>query len=517
MTISGHSRLALLAALLAVPGAAPAAGAAAGGTTPPIETRVSEVANLVHWVDNLAGSSIGKTSAVYRRYWQERFGPITEADRAALERFARIRNLPVPSQARVANENGCLPLEDGTPGWHQRFMAESMKAGSVRQFVDALSGSLQKADRAALLAGLETFRPRFEKVWKDMGFVQAFERRFDRYLVEGGLRGYLLDMARFFGVAGASLPAMKISFIALPAGGRTHAEADGDHLLVEVRPEDAPQDQVQVIAHEAAHFMMQRMSFAQLDALARQTFAAGDAGAATWRYLWESMPTALGQGLAESRLTPQRFSMANPWYHIPQIDRYAKLVYPAIVEAMERHETIHDGVMPRMVDLMERSPVYRQMNPAGLLMTAFYISGDGLEEPLRALRHRLGLGTDVTSRSFALADPSGADWLKRYACMGGLALIAPAELDRAAALGDERILDEAGVAAARALLSQGQSVVAAGRRRSGGVVFLVIVSPADAGKDIAASLARVRGIPAAPVALGAPGASSPAGGTGEPR
>jgi hypothetical protein len=513
-----NPRIALLAAMLAVvPNVTPAQDAERSGTAPPLETHVSEVANLIHWVDNLAGSSIGKTAAVYRRYWQERFGAVTATDRAALETFVRIRNLPVPSQARLANESGCLPLEDGAPGWHQRFMAESMKADSVRQFVDALSGSLDKNDRAELLAALEVFRPRFQKVWKDMGFVHAFERRFDRYLEEGGLRGYLFEMSRFFGVAGSSLPAMKVSFMALPNGGPTHAEADGDYLLVEIRPEDTPQDQVQVIAHEAAHFMMQRMTFAQLDALARQAFAAGDAGAAAWRYFWESVPTALGQGLAEARLAPRRFSAANPWYHIPQIDRYAKLVYPAIVESMDRNQTIHDGVIPRMVDLMERSTLYRQMNPSGLLMTAFYISGDGLEEPLRALRHRLGLGTDVASRSFALSDPAGADWLKRYACVGGLALIAPAELDRAAALSDERILDEAGIAAARALLSQGRSVVAAGRRRSGGVVFLVIVTAADAGIDLAGSLARVHGVPAAPVALGAPGVSSSTGVPGSSR
>lgn len=504
----------LLAAMLAV---APAAGDGGAGTSPPLETRVSEVANLVHWVDNLAGSSIGKTSSVYRRYWQERFGDVTPADRAALETFARIRDLPIPSQARLANESGCIPLEDGTPGWHQRFMAESMKANSLPQFVDALSGSLSGADRAELLGALENFRPRFQKVWKDMGFVHAFEKRFDRYLEEGGLRAYLLEMARFFGVAGSSLPAMKVSFIALPNGGRTHAEADGDYLLVEIRPEDTPQDQVQVIAHEAAHFMMQRMSFEQIDALARQTFAAGDAGAATWRYLWESVPTALGQGLAEARLAPQRFSTANPWYHILQIDRYAKLVYPVIVESMARGETIHSGVMARMVDLMERSSVYRQMNPSGLLMTAFYVSGDGLEEPLRTLRHRLGLGTDVASRSFALSDPSGGDWLKRYACVGGLALIAPAELDRTATLGDERILDEAGIAASRALLAAGQSVVAAGRRRSGGVVFVVIVNPADSTKDVAGGLARVRGIPATPVALGSATGSTAAGSPGPSR
>ena len=516
-----HSRIALIATALAAAAAAALAADRAAGSTPSLETHVSEVANLVHWVDNLAGSSVGKTAPVYRRYWQERFGPFTAADLAALETMARIRNLPVPSQAQLANESGCLPLEDGTPGWHQRFMAESMRAGSLRQFVESLSGSLSAADRAELQAALEVFRPRFEKVWKDMEFVHAFERRFDRYLEEGGLRGYLQEMARYFGVAGSSLPAMKVSFIALPTGGRTHAEADADYLLIEIRPEDTPQDQVQVIAHEAAHFMMQRMTFEQHDALARQAFGAGDAGAAAWRYLWESVPTALGQGLAESRLAPQRFSTANPWYHIPQIDRYAKLVYPAIVESMGRGETIHDGMMPRMVDVMERSSVYRQMNPTGLLMTAFYVSGDGLEEPLQALRHRLGLGVDVASRSFALSDPSGAAWLRRYACVGGLALIGPGELDRAATLGDERFLDDAAIATARALLEQGSSVVAAGRRRSGGVVFLVILRPADAGKDIAGSLARVRGIPATPVALlstdGSPSTGSPGSSNRPPR
>ena len=91
--------------LAVVPNVTPAQDAERAGTAPPLETHVSEVANLIHWVDNLAGSSIGKTAAVYRRYWQERFGAVTAADRAALETFVRIRNLPVPSQARLANES----------------------------------------------------------------------------------------------------------------------------------------------------------------------------------------------------------------------------------------------------------------------------------------------------------------------------------------------------------------------------------------------------------------------------
>src|SRR5262245_59319836 len=94
-----------------------------------IETDVSQTTNLIHWVDNLAGTSIGKTTLVYRRYWLDRFGPNDTQDAQALATFARIRRLPIPTGRGAAlNDSGCLPQPPDLPSWHQIFMTQAMTA-----------------------------------------------------------------------------------------------------------------------------------------------------------------------------------------------------------------------------------------------------------------------------------------------------------------------------------------------------------------------------------------------------
>ena len=503
----------ILVILMMTPGLPARAGAVVphkpasrGGpsTRPPaIETSVQEFTNLVHWVDNLAGSSIGKTAPLYRRYWQERFGGFTAADQEALKAFATIRLLSVPREGGIANEAGCLPQDDASLRWSQFFMSEAMRATTMKGFLAGLSAQLDAGQLESLRLALSRFQPRFAKAWSEMGHVHRFEKRFRRFMAESKMPALLADMSRFFGVAGAPLPPMSISFIALPYDGPTHAEADGDRLLIEIRPGDVPELQIPVVAHEAAHFMMRHMTSEQTDALARQAFSVGDAGVLAWRFMLESLPTALGQGYARARVDPRRFSAQDSWYHYTHIDRFAKRIYPVVSEAMNRGDSIHGGLMSRLAALMSRSIVYRQTGPAGYLIPAFYASGEGLEPAMNVMKHRLGLGYDTASPGFVLSDAAGDDWLRRYACLSGLALVSPAEIERAARLGDERLLDEADVERVRAYIDEGRAgVIAAGRRRAGGVVFFLVVGNTNALSDLVGRFIRLRGIPDAPLPFG---------------
>ncbi len=503
-----RAALTLVAAwCLTAPAGGPAAGAPPGpsGRALKVRTHVSETTNLIHWVDNLAGSSIGKTAPTYRRYWQQRFGGFDMADRAALDAFARIRNLPLPSPASVANASGCLPIEDGTLEWPERFMAEAMAARSVDRFVDALSDRLDGAQIEDLRAALDRFAPRFHRIWRDMDHVHRFDRRFRRYLEDSDLPGFLEQMARFFGVSGSTLPTMHISFIALPDDGVTHAEADGDRLLVEIRPSDTPVDQVPVVVHETAHFLMRWMTPDQTDTLARQAFGAGEAGGLAWRLIWEGLPTAIGQGIARARFDPRRFSADDPWYHLATIDRFAKMTYPSVAEAMKRSVTLHDGLMPRFVEMIRRSGLGSRIGMRDWLSPSFFAAGEGMDLTVHAVRRRLGVRLDAATRLFPLDDAQGDDWLRRYACVPGLAIVSESELARAARLGDERLLGEEEIRRVAAYLAEGRAgVLAVGRRRAGGAVFFLVPREAGLADDLVGGFARLRGVPGGMIPFGPP-------------
>jgi hypothetical protein len=120
----------------------------------------------------------------------------------------------------------------------------------------------------------------------------------------------------------------------LPAQGGTHAQEVGRRLLVEIRPHDAPADQISVVAHEESHYLFYQIPQERLDALEARARAAGPDGEKVWLMLHEALPTALGQGLAVARLQPEAFRMNAGWYHIPEVDALAHLVYPLTRDAV---------------------------------------------------------------------------------------------------------------------------------------------------------------------------------------
>ena len=399
-----------------------------------LQTRVSEISNLVHWVDNLAGTSVGKTMSLYRRYWKQRFGVPDAGDREALEAFVRIRRLPIGGGGKLGNLSGCLPVVEPGLTWHQIFLAEAMQADSLEDFLRRLTPHLEPTDRAALQMALERFQERFGKVWRDLSHVRRFETRFREFLEDGRLLGYLNSLAAFLDVDPTGLPPLQLSFLALPAEGPTHAEADGDQLLIEIRPGDGPQQQIQVVAHEAVHFLMRRMSPGQLDGLADQAFRHGELGLALWSYLWEGIPTALGQGLAEATLARRSFSLRKRWYHLDAIDLFAKIIYPVLRDAVAGGRRLRDGVLPEAAAAMAASGKFRDVPRSDALGVAMFVAGPGLESLRDELRRELGTRARGLSLPFGMEDPVARRWLERYSCLPVVVLALAEQLPAAQAL-----------------------------------------------------------------------------------
>ena len=463
-----------------------------------LQTDVSYTANLVHWVDNLAGTSVGKTLPIYRSAWAARFGRLDQADVSALQDFVRLRMAPIPSGAEIMNRSGCLPVESDVLSWHQKFLAAAMQASSVKELGALLSPPLGPKDIEKLEAVLGRFEPRFRQIWEDLDHVRTFQGRFESFLREGGLPAYLDTLAGFFGVNPADAPPMRISFIGLPSDGPTHAEADGDHLLVEIRPGDRPEHQIQVVAHEASHFLMRRLSAQRLDALASEAHAQGAAGALVWRYMWEGIPTSLGQGLAEARLTPATFSTSQRWYHIATVDRFAKLIYPSISRVVLDGGTVDGPLMRRMARVVEESSLFTEARPAEFLMSSFFVAGKNLGAAAEMLQSRLGSGTPPAER-FSLDDPRLADLMQRYTCLGGVAIVTADELPRLAGLDGGLSISGRSLRAAREHAARGDGTILAGRRTAGGPVYVLVTPDPGRAASLLDSFIHMKGLPSSPV------------------
>jgi hypothetical protein len=273
--------------------------------------------------------------------------------------------------------------------------------------------------------------------------------------------------------------------------------------LVEIRPADLPEDQIQVVAHEASHFLMRRVTPDRLDDLAARAHRAGPAGSLVWRYMWEGIPTALGQGLADARLSPKTFSLSSKWYHIPTIDRFAKLVYPSIAEAVDHGQPLDGDLLERMTHVVKRSSLFSEAAPEDFLMTSFFAAGDHLGPTIEALQNRLMPRLLSASRRLPLQDPALAELLQRYVCLPGVVLVTADELPRAASLGGASLPADI-LRQVERRMQRGEGAIVAGKRPAGGPVFYLIAPHDDAAGPVLEAFLAMRGFPSGVVAVPLP-------------
>ena len=331
-------------ALAAAAAASPASLTDPFGPLYPIDAEASYPAALFHWVDSLAQTSVGKTIAAHRDDYVRRFGRATPEDAAAIERFWR---------ARLAHE--------GRTGSRSNLLGIFCAASSVEAGLETAGADLDPDRRADLAAALSHFRPKFDVVWEAGGVP----RRFLASLADDRSTAKIADLlgraARLIGVDGARLsPKPRLVLVPVPDGWGTHAQAIGRQLLLEIRPNDRLDDQASVIVHENVHFLWESLPperRAALEAVARR---ADPRGAEAWEMLREALPTALGQGVADRAFRPRSWSRRAPWYHLPEVDAYAKALYPLVQQALELGSRIDDEfvrlAVVRYREVRRRSP-----------------------------------------------------------------------------------------------------------------------------------------------------------------
>ena len=292
----------------------------------PLQIEASFPAGLFHWIDSLAGTSVGKTIPAHQREYDARFGPLDEIDSKHLQAFIAARQDHVRRWPTSSDADRGVPVVSALLGI---FCAASSLDDALRQAKTGLS----RESFEGLQAALEHFRPRYEKIWKD-GIAQKFVKRARDDRERAELASLLGRIAKFYGVTPSRTNPPRLVVVPVPAGYGTHAEAIGRQLLIEVRHGENLGDQAAVVVHENSHYLFGLVPAGRRAELAAGMRAQGDRGQRVWDLLREALPTALGQGIADHQFRPERWSSEDSWYHLADVDALAKAIYPAVNHAV---------------------------------------------------------------------------------------------------------------------------------------------------------------------------------------
>ncbi len=282
-----------------------------------LDASVPFTAALFHFVDNLAGTSAGKTVPLHQAEFHSRFGDYTAEEVELLRRFAEVR----------------LRDADGPRGGDS-MLGAFLEARDVPSALAAIRGRLTPRDVETLSEVLEHFRPRYEVIWDGGRIPRRFLERLTRGPLPGRLSAFLARVARFYGVDPMAQPPPRLVLVPVPDGDGTHAQAVGRTLLIEIRPSDRPEEEVAPIVHENAHFLFLAIDPERRRRLAQGMEAEGPLGSEAWRALGEALPTAIAQGVADKTFRPGEWSSSVPWYHLEEVDAYAKAIFPLVERAL---------------------------------------------------------------------------------------------------------------------------------------------------------------------------------------
>jgi len=106
---------------------------------------------------------------------------------------------------------------------------------------------------------------------------------------------------------------------------------------------------VDVIIHENVHVMWEMIPGRRLRSLEEAAGKAAPRGERVWRLLHEALPTALGQGVGQARFHPVKFSRDESWYHVADVDRVAKNIYPIVERSIAEGRILDESLMAELV------------------------------------------------------------------------------------------------------------------------------------------------------------------------
>lgn len=285
--------------------------------------RATPLANLAYQLDCLS-NTVACTQDVFRALWRSEWTP---ADDAALAVWQSVRRRYVGSLNLIDDPK--VPRSHLSYG--ARVRTASLLSESIDDYMRWLDVLVMPGDKAKLRATLEHFWPRFSTWWTAHGraIVAAPLPRLAALLGDAQLAMLFDRVSHFYG---PDLdPGTDVSFdlIARPPADGTHAEANDNHLVIEVQADDKVETRMPVAAHELCHFFYGSRTATATQVLIDRFAASPDPLAKIAVGLMnETLATVFGNAFIGRVVAPaetvRRLTHDNGLYNDRNIDRTAK-------------------------------------------------------------------------------------------------------------------------------------------------------------------------------------------------
>lgn len=376
-------------------------------------------ANLIYHVDCLSRAA-QCTSEVFEQLWRDHIG-LGSGDRKLLDEWAAIKR-------QIEREAGdrTLPIKASVPilGTRDDFSWNKI------QYVGFLSSDASELERgwSALMAPatatrlveiLNHFRPRFETWWRTHEAEAAnFVPGLEAALKKGRAPELLRAAARFY----RSELGDRRLFIHLflqPKIPRPNSQATvvGPHLVVEIEPNENPEERVGVIVHELAHHLFARMPAERKAWLADTLFASGPAGPPAWYLLDEIQATVIGNIMAGRNAMPpesfkKRLDAARGFYNDDAIDLGARASERVFDEALKKGRAMRASFADEYVAALQAGMGDKLATPSLYLRNMIVNVDDDESQWPQKLRR--AVRSSSTWSLTPLADAKLIDRLDRY-------------------------------------------------------------------------------------------------------
>lgn len=297
--------------------------------------RASRLANLAWQLDCLAG--FGRCSEpAYFELWREPLSAQPELS-AALARWKELRLAARGPVGNVRESRSGLPLPRQQGDLWQRVRLASIVASTPDDYEQSLQVLTNRATAAALRAVLVRFDAAFDSIWaRALPPLERAMREQAQLIARAELSTTVESVVAFYGGAGHEEP--KIAYFDL-LFRPPHASADYgaqvlDRSLIEVVPERAAAERIQVPMHELFHALFAASSFEALDGLATHFVESPEPSArAAYGLLDEVLATSFAQGELGRQLMPT--SRPHELYADPLVDRVAQAFLPKVAALLE--------------------------------------------------------------------------------------------------------------------------------------------------------------------------------------
>lgn len=313
-----------------------------------IDLDAAPMANLTYQLDCMAKLMPCSTDA-YRALWKDLGW--TDEDERALKRWSDVHQR-YQGSIRLRDERRSelgYPLDPRGPNLPVRLRHAGLIATDAASFRAYFGLLAMPEDVDAAEQVLQRFWPRFEKWWAAKAlkqltpFVNAtadlLTKKAVLVLIEQAAAFYEAELPRGF-----HLP-MHLMFRPAKTGA-SHGQQLEQHSIIEVVDGEAPEDRVDVVAHELFHFFFASRSALKSEALTKQFLDAPSPDSAmAFGLLNEALATALGNGLVAKQVLPAakyeaQLKKPRALYNDTAIDADAKHLLDTLEQQMKEGKTI---------------------------------------------------------------------------------------------------------------------------------------------------------------------------------